>query len=142
MKACTTHIDVATAWQSGLVPATRITIGSDYALTVERAIEIVTDKGYDVMTDAEGGCCTEHPAYDDVVCITVWPTVDLDSPWTGQRTAVSMRDLESKWDALVNLMDDDVREALHDQGIDYMDRFWAEYVAQVGPEAAGAIWYS
>lgn len=142
MKACTTHIDVATAWQYGLVPATRITIASDYALAVERAIEIVTGKGYDVMTDAEGGCCTEHPAYDDVVCITVWPTVDLDNPWTGQREAVSMRELDSKWDASVNLMDDDVRESIHGQGIPDKDLFWAEYVAQVGPEAAGAIWYS
>lgn len=140
MKACTTKIAVLACYTAGLYPISWFAMASDLPLTVGKAVGIVTSKGFDVMLDSEGGCCEQ--TFDDEIAITVWPTVDLEVPWTGTRKAVSMRELDSKWDALVPLMDDEVREAIHDQGIEDKDTFWAEYVSRVGPLAAGVLWYS
>jgi hypothetical protein len=72
MKACTTKIAVLACYTDDVKLIDRITVASDLPLTLERAIEIVTGKGYTVLDNTHGGCCEE--THDDEIAITVVPT--------------------------------------------------------------------
>ncbi len=70
--------------------------------------------------------------------------VFVTNPWTGGWAEIDKHELtDTRFDGLVALMDDDIREELHARLAPCSNWvFWANYIFEAGPEAAGKIWFS
>lgn len=70
--------------------------------------------------------------------------VSVINPHSGISVRISLDEVTvDKLEALAVLMDDEIREELHMQLAPCSSgEFWAAYVREVGPEKAGAIWFS
>jgi len=112
---------------------------------LEQAIAEVTDAGCDVMRDTDGGAC-EVTHYSDgriVVNITVWPKIGVINPWTQTLVYINRSEVTAeKLEAMAQLMEDDIREELHQECPDDPAEFFARYVERVGPERAGEVWFA
>jgi len=112
---------------------------------LEEAIAEVEAAGYDVMRDADGGAC-EVTHYSDgriVANITVWPKIGVINPWTQTLVYINRSEVTAeRLEAMAQLMEDDIREELHQECPDDPGEFFARYVERVGPERAGEVWFS
>jgi hypothetical protein len=70
-------------------------------------------------------------------------TITVQNPWSKAIHHVDVTDMtQNRLDALVMLMDDDIREELCYEGHATPGAFFAAYADRVGMEAAGAIWHA
>ena len=71
-------------------------------------------------------------------------TVTVTNPWTGAQVTTTPEELtQDKLSALAQLMDDQIREAIHSELAPCSNwRFWVAYVERVGPDEAGKLWFS
>lgn len=69
--------------------------------------------------------------------------INVTNPWTGVHVAIDPAEVTpEKLEAMAPLMDEASRERAHAEHPDDPASFWRRYVELVGPDAAGALWFS
>ena len=93
------------------------------------------------------GCLINEEGH--VVCDSCGHEYDLDTfavmnPWTKEIVEVSISEVtQEKLDFLATLMDDEIREAIHNGDCPTIPgAFFKKYAEIVGAEEAGKIWFA
>ena len=139
-------IECGEGWMSPLTGwETYVADGATDEQILEQAIAEVENNDFDVMRDTDGGACeVTHYADGRIVAnITVWPLISIINPWSKALVHINRSEVTAeRLEAMAQLMEDDIREELHQECPDDPAEFFARYVERVGPERAGEVWFS
>src|SRR5690606_7166590 len=139
-------IECGEGWMSPLTGwATHVADDAIDEQILGEAIAEVEAAGYDVMRDADGGASEVTHDSDGriVVGITVWPKIGVINPWTQTWVYINRSEVTAeRLEAMAQLMEDDIREELHQECPNDPAEFFARYVERVGPERAGEVWFA
>src|SRR5690606_38263378 len=139
-------IECGNGWMSPLTGwATYVADDATDEQILEQAIAEVENNDFDVMRDADGGACeVTHYADGRIVAnITVWPLISIINPWSKALVHINRSEVTAeRLEAMAQLMEDDIREELHQECPDDPAEFFSRYVERVGPERAGEVWFA